>query len=121
MKRIIVAVGVLAAIGLLHAQAPPKQAVVDTSAGTFVIDLAEAASALLQLMARTNPALQARISARPEIMDMSPSHLNYPAVAAAVSAGVLPLFDGRFDIERPVSGADAIAAVDRLRALQPSR
>jgi len=85
------------------------------------VDLAEAASALLQLIARTNPALQARISARPEIMDMSPSHLNYPAAAAAVSAGVLPLFDGRFDIERPVSGADAIAAVDRLRALQPSR
>jgi tetratricopeptide (TPR) repeat protein len=85
------------------------------------VDLAEAAGALLRVMARTNPALQARLGARPAIADMSPSHLNYPAVAAAVSAGVLPLIDGRFDIERPVSGADAIAAIDRLRALQPSR
>jgi tetratricopeptide (TPR) repeat protein len=86
------------------------------------VDLAEAISALLQLTARSNPALQARIAARPTIADMSPSHLNYPAVAAAVSAGVLPLLDGGlFDIERPVSGADAIAAIDRLRAMQPSR
>jgi hypothetical protein len=53
---------------------------------------------------------------------MSPSHLNYPAVAAVVSAGTLPLLDGgRFDTERPVSGAEAIAAVDRLRALDESR
>ena len=73
-------------------------------------------------MARTNPALQARLAARPAIADMSPSHLNYPAVATAVSAGVLPLVDGgRFDIERPVSGADAIGAIDRLRALPQSR
>jgi tetratricopeptide (TPR) repeat protein len=86
------------------------------------VDLAEAVSTLLQLIARTNPALQARLGARPAIADMSPSHLNYPAVAAAVSAGVLPLLDGgRFDTERLVSGAEAIAAVDRLRALQQSR
>src|SRR6266850_642421 len=86
------------------------------------VDLAEAASALLRLMARTRPALQARLAARPTVSDMSPSHLNYPAVAAAVSAGVLPLLDdGRFDIERPVAGAEAIAAIDRLRALGESR
>src|SRR5882672_6227623 len=86
------------------------------------VDLAEAVSALLQLMARTNPSLRARLAARPAIADMSPSHLNYPAVAAAVSAGVLPLVDdGRFDIERPVAGAEAIAAIDRLRALGESR
>ncbi|HXD15732.1 MAG TPA: tetratricopeptide repeat protein [Vicinamibacterales bacterium] len=86
------------------------------------VDLAEAASALLRLMARTRPALQARLAARPTVSDMSPSHLNYPAVAAAVSAGVLPLLDdGRFDSERPVDGAEAIAAIDRLRALGESR
>ena len=86
------------------------------------VDLAEAASSLLRLIARTHPALQARVAGRPMIADMSPSHLNYPAVAAAVSAGILPLLDGgRFDIERPVSGAEAIAAIDRLRALDQSR
>jgi hypothetical protein len=86
------------------------------------VDLAEAAGTLLQLIARTHPALQARLAAPPAIADMSPSHLNYPAVAAVVSAGILPLLDGgRFDTERPVSGAEAIAAVDRLRALDESR
>jgi len=86
------------------------------------VDLAEAVSTLLHLIARTNPALQARLAARPAIADMSASHLNYPAVAAAVSAGVLPLAgDGRFESERPVSGAEAIAAIDRVRALEQSR
>lgn len=57
------------------------------------VDLAEAVSAVLRLMARTRPALQARLAARPTVSDMSESHLNYPAVAAAVSAAVLPLLD----------------------------
>ena len=82
------------------------------------VDLAEAVNALLRIAGRTRPALQARIASRPTIPDVSTSHLNYPAVAAAVSAGILPLVDGgRFDTERLVSGADAIAAIDRLRAL----
>src|SRR5262245_32079644 len=82
------------------------------------LDLAEAVNALLRIAGRTRPALQARIASRPTIPDVSTSHLNYPAVAASVSAGILPLVEGgRFDTERPVSGADAIAAIDRLRAL----
>jgi tetratricopeptide (TPR) repeat protein len=86
------------------------------------VDLAEAASALLRALARARPALQAQLAARPAIVDMSPSHLSYPAVASVVAAGVLPLGDGgRFDTERPVSGAEAIAALDRLRALTQPR
>lgn len=86
------------------------------------VDLAEAVSAVLRLLGRTRPALQARMAARPTIADMSASHLNYPAVATAVAAGILPLLDGeRFDIERPVAGAEAVDAIDRLRALDQSR
>lgn len=86
------------------------------------VDLAEAVRAALAMIARTHPAVQARLAGQPAIADMNPAHLNYPAVAAAVSSGVLPLLDGdRFDIERPVSGAEAIAAIDRLRALDESR
>ena len=82
------------------------------------VDLAEAVNALLRIASRTRPALQTRIASRPTIPDVNTSHLNYPAVAAAVSAGILPLVEGgRFDTERPVSGTDAIAAIDRLRAL----
>ncbi len=86
------------------------------------VDLAQAVSAVLALMANSRPALQARLAQRPAVADMIPSNLNYPAVAAAVSSGVLPLLDGnRFDIERPVSGAEAVATIDRLRALDGSR
>jgi tetratricopeptide (TPR) repeat protein len=86
------------------------------------VDLAQAASALLALVARTHPSLQTQLATRPAITDVSPSHLNYRAIAAAVSAGVLPLLEGnRFDTERAVSGAEAMAAIDRLRALDESR
>jgi tetratricopeptide (TPR) repeat protein len=81
------------------------------------VDLAEGVNVLLRILSRTHPALQIQLAARPMIADVSPSHLNYPAIAASVSAGVLPLVGGRFDTERPVSGADALAAIDRLRAL----
>ena len=82
------------------------------------VELAEAVNVMLRIVSRTRAALQTQLAARPMIADVSPSHLSYPAVAAAVSAGILPLADGgRFDTERRVSGADAIAAIDRLRAL----
>ena len=85
-------------------------------------DLAQAVNAVLAVIARTHPSLQARLATRPAIADVSPSHLNYRAIAAAVSAGVLPLLDAnRFDTERAVSGAEAMAAIDRLRALDESR
>jgi len=86
------------------------------------VDLAQAVSALLALIARTHQSIQAQLASRPAIADVSPSHLNYRAIAAATSAGVLPLLDGnRFDTERAVSGAEAMAAIDRLRALGESR
>lgn len=81
------------------------------------VDLAEAVNVLLRIVSRTRPGIQTQLAARPMIVDVSPSHLNYPAVAASVSAGILPLEEGRFDTERRVSGADAIAVIDRLRAL----
>jgi predicted negative regulator of RcsB-dependent stress response len=82
------------------------------------VDLAIAASRVLRLLAATRPNLRARFDERPRIADMPAGHLNYPDVAVAVAAGIVPLLDGsRFDMARPVAGAEAIAAVDRLRAL----
>ena len=52
---------------------------------------------------------------------MSTGHLNYPAVAVAVSTGVLSLTDGRFQVSRQVSGAEAIDAVTRLQKLADIR
>ena len=49
---------------------------------------------------------------------MSTGHLSYPAASAAVASGVMPLDnDGRFQVNRVVTGAEALEVVDRLRAL----
>jgi hypothetical protein len=49
---------------------------------------------------------------------MAPGHLSYPAVAVAVASGVLPLDSSeRFEVTRPVSGAEAIDAINRVAAM----
>ena len=70
------------------------------------------------LLAATRPALRARIADRPDIADMDRGHLNYPDAAIAVASDVMSLVDGnRFQLTRPISGAEATQAVERLRAL----
>jgi Tetratricopeptide repeat/S-layer homology domain len=86
------------------------------------VDLANSVSRIINLLAQRQPELRARLSERPKIADLAPAHLNYPAVAAAVSTGVVPLLEGqRFQITRPVTGAEAVDAIDRLRALAGNR
>lgn len=81
-------------------------------------DLATAVSRLIALMAAGNPALRVHLTERPPIADMAPGHLNYPAASVAVASGVMPLLEGnRFQVGRPIPGAEAIEAVDRLRVL----
>ena len=70
------------------------------------------------LAAPTHPALRPYLQERPQIADVSQKHPLYSAAASAVAAGVLPLLDGgRFEAARALSGADAAAAVGRLRSL----
>jgi tetratricopeptide (TPR) repeat protein len=86
------------------------------------VDLAAAVSRVIALAAERRPELRTRLAARPTITDVAPTHLSYPAVAAAVAAGLLPLLDGqRFQLARPVSGMEAIDAIERLRALVSPR
>jgi tetratricopeptide (TPR) repeat protein len=81
-------------------------------------DLATAVRRVLTMASATNPALRTRMAGQPTIADMPPTHLVYPAAAAAVAAGVMPLVDGmRFDVSRPVTGAEAVDVVNRLQAL----
>jgi tetratricopeptide (TPR) repeat protein len=85
------------------------------------VDLAAAVSRVLGLLAPRLPELRAKMSGRPAIADISANHLSYPAVSAAVAAGVMPLADGqRFQLTRPVSGMEAIDTIERLRALASS-
>jgi tetratricopeptide (TPR) repeat protein len=131
----------------LLASAPPQQVVItDTAghwAGTWIAqvaragvmdpfenhtfqpglvirrgDLATAVRRLVALAAATNSALRTRLAQKPTIADMAPTHLVYPAAADAVASGVMPLLDGdRFEVNRLVTGAEAVEAIDRLQVL----
>ena len=81
-------------------------------------DLAAAVSRITAILAQRAPALRKQLAERPAIADMSAGHLSYPAASAAVASGVLSLdSDGRFQVNRVVTGAEALEVVDRLRAL----
>jgi tetratricopeptide (TPR) repeat protein len=81
-------------------------------------DLAAAVRGVVMLLAADRPDLRARLADRPQITDMAPGHLSYPAASVAVASGVMRLLDdGRFEVARPVSGADAAEAIARLRNL----
>ena len=82
-------------------------------------DLARAVSEVLEHIAARNPQLAAGWrSPRRKLPDVGTGHLDYPAVSLAVEAGVMStLDDGRFELMRPVTGAEAVAAVTRLQEL----
>jgi tetratricopeptide (TPR) repeat protein len=85
-------------------------------------DLAEAASRVLSLIATERPRVaEAWRKSQRRFPDVSPGHLAYPAVSLTVEAGVLPAEgDGSFQLTRPVSGAEAVAAVRKLEELAES-
>jgi len=82
-------------------------------------DLAQAASRVLTLVARADPAAaRAWTGARRPFADLGPGHLLLPAASAAVAAGVMEPVDGDlFGPSRYVSGAEAVQVVERLEAL----
>jgi tetratricopeptide (TPR) repeat protein len=82
-------------------------------------DLAGVVSRALSLMAAGNGGSTARLpDARPTFSDLEPTHASYEAAAVAVGSGVLSNGpENAFQPTRPVSGAEAVAAVDRLEAM----
>ena len=86
-------------------------------------DLAQAVSKVLSLIAAEKPRLAARWrDPRPKFADVGPNHLGYAAAARSVSSGVMaPLEGGSFQLSRPVTGSEAVAAVSRLEALAKER
>lgn len=79
-------------------------------------DLAQTASSALTLIAASNPRLAATLkNARGRFPDVPPGHLSYPAASAAVETGVMTTTaDGTFQLSRPVTGQEAVAAVAKL-------
>ncbi len=86
-------------------------------------ELADAASRVLSLIALEKPTLAASWrNARRQFTDVPAAHLSYPAASLTVEAGVMqPLADGSFQLARPVSGAEAVAAVKKLEELAEAR
>ena len=79
-------------------------------------DLADVVAGVLDLVGDFDPDAARRWSAaRVRFADMSPGHLNYDSATMAVAAGVMRTFgDQRFDPTGPVSGSDAVGAVEQL-------
>jgi tetratricopeptide (TPR) repeat protein len=82
-------------------------------------ELAQTVSRALTLVAAQQPArAQTWQAAQLSIADLPPEHLAYPAVSAAVAAGVMQLQpDGTFQLLGPVTGANALSVIERLEAL----
>jgi tetratricopeptide (TPR) repeat protein len=83
------------------------------------VDLAQAVSRVLTLIAAEKPRLAARWrDPRPHFSDVSPSNLSYPAAARAVSSGVMAPLEGEsFQLTRPVTGPEALDVIAKLEAL----
>jgi tetratricopeptide (TPR) repeat protein len=83
-------------------------------------DLARVMSRLLALVPGRRPPVAggAGTSEAPRIADLPPTHLGYPAAAAVVAAGLMPLVEGgAFQPSRAVSGAEALDVLSRFEAL----
>jgi tetratricopeptide (TPR) repeat protein len=82
-------------------------------------DLARAVSQILNVVAAGRPQLASQLrNARRRFTDLPPGHLRHGAASMAVEAGVMsPLEDGSFQLTRPVTGVEALAAIAKLREL----
>jgi tetratricopeptide (TPR) repeat protein len=82
-------------------------------------DFAQAVSRALGLIAAENPKLAASWrNARGRFADIAPGHLSYPAASMAVESGVMTAHsDGTFQLARPITGSEALAAVKKLEQL----
>jgi tetratricopeptide (TPR) repeat protein len=81
-------------------------------------DFAQAAGRVLDLVAAQLGGSPPWRGARPQITDLPPGHLGYPAAALVVAAEVMALdTDGAFRPSRPVTGEEALRAMTRLEDL----
>jgi S-layer homology domain len=82
-------------------------------------DLALAVSRALALVAEERPREAAAWKdARVQFSDLNPGHLIYPAASVAVQSGVMTAAAGSaFELTRPITGAEAVAAIRKLEEL----
>ena len=87
------------------------------------LQLVTAANGILNFIAAQKPSVAAAwTNARPRFSDLPAGNANYGAAARAVSAGVVQTVDkDSIQLSKPVTGPEAISAVDRLLALAEGR
>jgi tetratricopeptide (TPR) repeat protein len=71
--------------------------------------------------AARDPRIKDWREARPRFVDLAPGHPAYGAAALAVSSGAMAVEGQAFQLTRPVSGGEAVAAVERLVAIWKRR
>ncbi|HEY0872867.1 MAG TPA: tetratricopeptide repeat protein [Vicinamibacterales bacterium] len=86
-------------------------------------ELAHTVSQVLTVIASENPRLAAQLrNTQRRFPDVPAGHLRARAAAIAVESGVMQsLENGTFQLSRPVTGAEAVAVVDRLASLAAGR
>lgn len=82
-------------------------------------DLAHAVARMLKVIAAGRPQLLKEWQSRTQkIVDVGVSNLHFADASLSVAAGIIPLADGgAFQLSRPVNGAEAVDAIDRLERL----
>ena len=82
-------------------------------------DLAQSIARMLNLIAVSDPARGRQwVGVRGRFSDLPTSHLAYGAVSTAVASGAMTITsEGAFAPTRPVTGAEAVAAINRVRTL----
>jgi tetratricopeptide (TPR) repeat protein len=81
-------------------------------------DLAQAVARMLKVIAAGRPQLLKDWQSRAQKMvDVGVSNLHYADASLSVAAGIIPLIDGSFQLSRPVTGAEAVDAIDRVERL----
>lgn len=82
-------------------------------------DLAQVVARLLGRITAANPGrAHGWEAAHLKFADIAPGHVAYPAASIAVAAGILTVNgDNAFQPSRPVTGQEAVEAIDRLSAL----
>jgi tetratricopeptide (TPR) repeat protein len=85
-----------------------------------ILNRVDVAPIVSRLIVRLAPSEQARTwqTARVAFTDLQAGHLAYPAASTAVASGVITKdADGAFQPYQPLTGAEAIAMVDRIQRL----
>ena len=82
-------------------------------------DLAQAVARILKIIAAGRPQLLKDWQSRMQKMaDVGVSNLHYADASLSVAAGIIPIADGgTFQLSRPVTGAEAVDAIDRIERL----